>query len=170
VFSEAYRSTIDLSPGYTRGVRRSRPVSLDEFAKLAAFRHALACFLGFSEAAAAAAGLTSRQYQALLALKGYGGSLTIGELADRLRIHHHSAVGLVDRLESLGLVNRTRDPADRRRVRVEPSPKGELKVAQVAAVHRDELLETAATLRALLDPLAASARSGRRRVKSGPAH
>jgi DNA-binding MarR family transcriptional regulator len=149
-------------------VRRRRPVSPNEYARLAAFRHALARFLGFSEAAAAAAGLTSRQYQALLALKGDGGSLTIGDLAERLRIHHHSAVGLVDRLQSLGLVNRTKDPADRRRVRVEPSAKGDLKVAQVAAVHRDELLETAAILRALLDPLAAKGRRQRSNDGAGP--
>ena len=146
-----------------------RPVSPSEYETLAAFRHALARFLGFSEAAAAAAGLTPRQYQALLALKGSGGTLTIGDLAQRLQIHHHSAVGLVDRLEALGLVRRTADADDRRRVHVAPTAKGELRVARVAAVHRDELQQTAATLRALLDRLAASARSVRRNRSSTPA-
>ncbi len=130
---------------------------------MAAFRHALARFLGFSEAAAASAGLTPRQYQALLALKGFGGALTIGDLAERLQIHHHSAVGLVDRLEALGLVQRAGDPDDRRRVRVAPTAKGESRVARLAAVHRDELQQTAVTLRALLGRLTAPARSGRGR-------
>jgi DNA-binding MarR family transcriptional regulator len=142
-------------------VHGRRPVSPSEYQTLAAFRHALAGFLGFSEAAAVAAGLTPRQYQALLALKGGGGMLTIGELAQRLRIHHHSAVGLADRLEALGLVKRTADPDDRRRVHVAPTAKGESRVAQLAAVHRDELQQTAVMLRTLLDRLAPPARSGR---------
>src|SRR5260221_4358553 len=96
-------------------MRGRRPVSPTEYETLAAFRHALARFLGFSEAAAAGAGLTPRQYQALLALKGGGGTLTIGDLAERLQIHHHSAVGLVDRLEALGLGKRTTDHDDQPR-------------------------------------------------------
>lgn len=149
-------------------MRVRRPVSLGEYETLAAFRHALARFLGFSEAAAAGAGLTPRQYQALLALKGYGGTLGIGDLAERLQIHHHSAVGLVDRLERLGLVKRRTDMDDRRRVHVTPTSKGELRVAQLAAVHRDELQETAVTLRALLNRLAAPAQPGRRRHTLAP--
>jgi DNA-binding MarR family transcriptional regulator len=136
-------------------VSRRRPVSQSEYETLAAFRHALARFLGWSEAAAASAGLTPRQYQALLALKGAGGTLTIGSLAERLQIHHHSAVGLADRLEALGLVERAADPDDRRRVHLSPTAKGERRVARLAAVHRDELQQTAATLRALLGRLAA---------------
>jgi DNA-binding MarR family transcriptional regulator len=132
-----------------------RPVSQSEYETLAAFRHALARFLGWSEAAAESAGLTPRQYQALLALKGAGGTLTIGSLAERLQIHHHSAVGLADRLEALGLVGRAADPDDRRRVRLAPTAKGERRVARLAAVHRDELQQTAATLRDLLGRLAA---------------
>jgi DNA-binding MarR family transcriptional regulator len=136
-------------------VSRRRPVSQSEYETLAAFRHALARFLGWSEAAAASAGLTPRQYQALLALKGAGGTLTIGSLAERLQIHHHSAVGLADRLEALGLVERAADSDDRRRVHLSPTSKGERRVARLAAVHRDELQQTAATLRALLGRLAA---------------
>jgi DNA-binding MarR family transcriptional regulator len=133
---------------------RRRPVTPKEYETLAAFRYALARFLGFSEAAAAASGLTPRQYQALLALEGFGGRLTMGDLAERLQIHHHSAVGLVDRLAMLGLARRIADPGDRRRVHVTPTPKGRRRVARLAAVHRDELQQTAATLRALLDRLA----------------
>jgi len=134
---------------------RLRSVSGEEYEALAAFRHALARFLGFSETAAATAGLTPRQYQALLALKGGGGTLTVGELAQRLLLHHHSAVGLVDRLERLGLAKRSADPRDGRRVHVAPTRKGERQVARLAALHRDELRDSAATLGVLLARLAA---------------
>jgi DNA-binding MarR family transcriptional regulator len=151
---------------------RRRPVSAEEYTTLAAFRHALARFLGFSEAAASAAGLTPRQYQALLAMKGAGGSLTIGELAERLQVHHHSAVGLVDRLQAMDLAKRAVDPGDRRRIHVKPTPKGERQVARLAAAHRDELRERAETLRRLLGRLARPARShepeGRPRRRSSP--
>jgi len=133
-----------------------RPVSAKEYETLAEFRYTLARFLGFSEEAAAAAGLTPRQYQALLALKGCGGSLTIGDLAERLQVHHHSAVGLVDRLEALGLVRRRTDARDRRRVHVAPTRLGERRVASLAAVHRDELQQVAEKLRTLLGRLAVS--------------
>jgi DNA-binding MarR family transcriptional regulator len=139
-----------------------RPVSPSEYETLAAFRYALARFLGFSEAAAASAGLTPRQYQALLALKGAGGTLAIGDLAERLQVHHNSAVGLADRLEALGLIERTADPDDRRRVRLTPTAKGERRVGRLAALHRDELEQSAVMLRELLGRLAAPARSGLR--------
>jgi DNA-binding MarR family transcriptional regulator len=96
-------------------------------------------------------------------MKGYGGRLNIGDLAERLQLHHHSAVGLVDRLEALGLARRTGDQKDRRRVHVAPTPKGQRRVARLAAIHRDELRETAATLRALLDRLAAPAQLSRKK-------
>jgi DNA-binding MarR family transcriptional regulator len=140
-----------------------RAVTPKEYETLAAFRYTLARFLGFSEAVAARAGLTPQQYQALLALKGFGGSLTMGELAERLLIHHHSAVGLVDRLEALGLARRTADPKDRRVVHVAPTAKGKRRVARLAAVHRDELQQTAVTLRALLEELSRPAKSGKRK-------
>jgi DNA-binding MarR family transcriptional regulator len=142
-------------------MRSRRPVSAEEYETLAAFRRALARFLGFSEAAAAAAGLTPRQYQALLAMKGDRGTLSIGDLADRLQIHHHSAVGLVDRLEAMGLAQRTVDPGDRRRVHVRPTAKGDRQVARLAAVHRDDLQARAVTLKRLLDRLARRRRPGR---------
>src|SRR5205085_630097 len=83
-------------------------VSQAEFEALADFRQAVREFLRFSETAAAAAGLTPRQHQALLALRGTRGTalLSIGDLAGRLYVRHHSAVGLVDRLAALGLVAR----------------------------------------------------------------
>ncbi len=60
--------------------------------------------------------MTPQQQQALVALKGYLGRdyVTIGELAERLRIRHHGVVGLVDRLEAQSLVARQGAETDRR--------------------------------------------------------
>ena len=57
---------------------------------LAAFRYHLRQFLKCSEDAAQVAGLTSRQHQALLAIKEFPRrqSVTIGELAEQLQIAH----------------------------------------------------------------------------------
>jgi DNA-binding Lrp family transcriptional regulator len=46
--------------------------------------------------------------------------MTAGELAQRTGLSPGAVTGLVDRLESAGHVRRTRDPADRRRVVIEP--------------------------------------------------
>ncbi len=65
-----------------------------DYETLAAFRYALRHFLHFSEEAAGKVGLTPQQHQALLAIKGYPGRdcVTIGELAERLRIAPSSSV------------------------------------------------------------------------------
>ena len=77
-----------------------KPITKSQYENLAAFRFALRKFLRFSEDAAGAAGLTPQQHQALLAIKGFPGRdhVTVGELAERLQIKPHSAVGLIDRL------------------------------------------------------------------------
>ncbi len=79
-----------------------------EYETLAAFRFSLRQFLRFSEEAAKSEGTTPQQYLALLAIKGYPGRewATVGELAERLQVQHHSAVGLVDRLAGEGMVSR----------------------------------------------------------------
>ena len=112
-----------------------------EYEVLAAFRYTLRHFLSFSETAAAEVGLAAQQYQALLAIKGCPGrdALTINELANVLLIKHNSAVGLVDRLESEGLVRRSTAQEDRRKVNVRLTRKGVRVFERLAAVHRDEL-------------------------------
>ena len=121
---------------------RARP-ALDpgEYEMLAAFRYTLRHFLSFSETAAAEVGLAAQQYQALLAIKGCAGrdSVTINELAGLLLIKHNSAVGLVDRLESEGLVKRSIAAEDRRKVNVRLTRKGARVFERLAAAHRDEL-------------------------------
>ena len=112
-----------------------------DYAQLAAFRHALRGFLRFSEAAAAEEGLTSQHYQAMLILRGWpnGEPVSINDLAQQLLIKHNSAVGLVDRLVAGGLVVREPSTVDRRKVELRLSPRGRQVLAELAAMHRDEL-------------------------------
>jgi DNA-binding MarR family transcriptional regulator len=127
-------------------------LSKADFEALAEFRYALRKFLGFSEEAASQHGVTPQQYQALLAIEGYPGRnwVTIGELAEQMRIAHHSAVGLVDRMETMRLVKRTTAKEDRRRVRVTLTAKGRRLLEKLYRVHRQELRSSGAQLAALL--------------------
>jgi DNA-binding MarR family transcriptional regulator len=122
---------------------------------LAHLRYTLRGFLHFSAEAAAAVGLTSQQHQALLAIKGFPGRerVSIGELAERLHVKHHSAVGLVDRLAAGRLVRRTAVRADRRRVEVSLTPRGEALLHRLSAAHLAELRQKAPELRRLLASL-----------------
>lgn len=112
-----------------------------DFRALAEFRRQLRRFLAFSEKAAAAAGLTGQQHQALLAIRGLSerGEMSVGELADILGLRHHSAVELVDRLARLDLAARAVDAADGRRVLVRLTGAGEQKLAGLSAAHMQEL-------------------------------
>lgn len=130
--------------------KASGPLRASDYRLLAEFRFLLRQFLAFSEEAAREAGLAPQQHQALLAIKGYDGPMTIGDLAERLAIRHHSAVGLVDRLVEAQLVIRDDDPADRRRVALSLSRKAETVLAKLTAAHRDELRRLAPMLKTLL--------------------
>ena len=112
-----------------------------DYQALARFRRALRAFLHFSEQAARAAGLTPAQHQLLLAVKGTesGQPPTIGEVADSLKLRHHSAVELVDRAVAAGLVVREADPDDARCQRLVLTAQGDEKLAGLSALHRHEL-------------------------------
>jgi DNA-binding MarR family transcriptional regulator len=134
----------------------TRTLSKSDYETLAEFRYALRKFLGFSEEAATRHGVTPQQYQALLAIEGYPGRnwVTIGELAEQMRVAHHSAVGLVDRMESMQLVKRTAAVDDRRRVRVSLTAKGRKLLEKLYLVHRAELQSSGTRLAALLQKAA----------------
>ncbi|MBP6506771.1 MAG: MarR family transcriptional regulator [Opitutaceae bacterium] len=119
---------------------------------LAALRHALSRFLHFSQAEARAAGLTPRQHQALLALKGFPDrtAASVGELAARLHLRHHSAVGLVDRLVHRQLVRRVPSRQDRRRVDLRLTARGEALIRRLSATHLRELRQLGPELHRLL--------------------
>jgi DNA-binding MarR family transcriptional regulator len=120
---------------------KPRQLVKSEYETLAAFRYALRRFIHFSEKAAQAAGITAQQYQALLAIKGFPARdrVTVGALAERLQLRHHSAVGLVDRLVTEKLVARQSSAEDRRQVLVRLTRRGEAILEQLASVHREQL-------------------------------
>ena len=124
----------------------------EDYETLAEFRYLLRQFGAFSEVSARKTGLTAQQHQALLAIKGFpgGGDVTIGALAERLNLKHHSVVGLVNRLMRRGLIQRRHDEEDRRKVRIELTPKAEALLLELTLVHRDELRRLAPLLHELL--------------------
>jgi DNA-binding MarR family transcriptional regulator len=125
-----------------------------DYAALAQFRRQLRRFLAFSESAAASEGLTGQQHQALLAIRGLSrdGELSVGELAEILLLRHHSAVELANRLVKLGLIERTVDPADARRVLLHLTPTGETKLQALSTAHQKELAAIGPALTQMLLP------------------
>lgn len=118
----------------------------EEFLRLAAFRTQLRQFQAFSERACETEGLTSPQYQALLAMRAHRGDeapFTMRTLSECLLIKHNSAVGLVDRMAQLGLVERTGSPTDRRSVVLVLTAHGGRIIDMLAEQHRAELHRTA---------------------------
>ncbi|MBM4264985.1 MAG: winged helix-turn-helix transcriptional regulator [Deltaproteobacteria bacterium] len=118
------------------------------YQSLAEFRYRIRFFLRFSEQAARAAGLEPQQHQVLLAVKGLPRDLkpTIGVLAERMQLAHHSTVELVDRLEERKLVVRQRDDHDRRQVLVRLTAAGEKILAELSRDHLVELSSVGPTL------------------------
>jgi DNA-binding MarR family transcriptional regulator len=114
-----------------------------DYARLLQFRSALRRFLHWSEEQARAADLTPAQHQLLLAIKGHEGAEgpTIGEAAEYLALRHHSAVGLVDRAERAGLVERKRDPDDHRVIHLRLTAAGEERIRLLSEAHLRELEE-----------------------------
>lgn len=127
-----------------------KPLTDTDYRHLAEFRHLLRQFLAFSEDAARRAGLSPQQHQALLAIKGSGGRLTVGELAARLAIKPNSAVGLADRLVKSELVLRQSNSKDRRRVQLTLTAIASRKLADLSQSHRTELKRLAPMLAPLL--------------------
>ncbi|NVB82587.1 MAG: MarR family transcriptional regulator [Kofleriaceae bacterium] len=93
-------------------------------------------------------GLEPRQHQLLLAVRGLPANLrpTIGTLAERLVVKHHTLTELLDRLEAVGLAQREPDPEDKRVVLVSITPRGRAMLDRLSLAHRAELAKTAPTL------------------------
>ena len=132
--------------------RSSGRLTKGQYETLAAFRFQLRQFLHFSEVAAQNAGLTPRQHQALLAIKGFPNreSITIGELAEQLHIAHHSAVGLVDRSVEQDLLTREQGVEDRRQVYIKLTEHGADVLEQLTGAHRAEIRRLGPRLKSLL--------------------
>jgi DNA-binding MarR family transcriptional regulator len=133
-------------------------ITVADYRALAELRYQLRRFLQFSEQMARSERLEPRQHQLLLAIKGLpeGVGASVGALAERLQIRHHSAVELVDRMEA-----GTGD--DRRRVIVRLTPRGERLLARLSRFHRTELRSIAPALLRALHILVGDGSAARRR-------
>jgi DNA-binding MarR family transcriptional regulator len=120
---------------------RLMSLATTSYRALAGFRYEIRKFLAFSEKAARAAGIEPQQHQMLLAIRGLpeGTRPTIGAVAERLCVQHHTAVALADKLEERGLAQRERDGQDRRVVLLRLTPEGEGVLRSLSALHRDQL-------------------------------
>jgi DNA-binding MarR family transcriptional regulator len=112
--------------------------------------------------------------------------ITVGELAQRLNLSPAAATALVDRLEAVGHVSRTRDSLDRRRVTLRMRdqallvarefflPLGEGMRTAATEFADDELARTTAVVRRLTTAVAAAARAagspGRNARRAGDSH
>jgi DNA-binding MarR family transcriptional regulator len=130
-------------------------ITKTEYELLAEWRYALRQFLHFSEEAARSQGVTPQQHQALLAIRGFPGRdrVTVGELAERLQVRHHSAVGLANRLVAERLVTRTHDEKDRRQVHLSLTPHGEKTLEQLSTAHREQIRRIGPHINSLLRKL-----------------
>jgi DNA-binding MarR family transcriptional regulator len=119
-----------------------------DFERLLEFRVTLRRFQRWSEDQAQAAGLTHVQHQLLVAIKGHPGGEppAVGDLAGYLLLRPHSTVELIDRAELAGLVQRTRDPADGRVVRVRLTLPGDQILQQLTRAHLERLHQLATVL------------------------
>ena len=117
------------------------PLDRERYLGLAHFRYALRRFLAASERISGEAGVTSPQYQAMLAIGVAAAPLTMKDLAEELMLQPHAAVQMVDRLQKLGLVERRASPADGRSVLLALTVQGEARVSTLAAQHLDEMLK-----------------------------
>ena len=143
-------------------------ITNSDYRSLSAFRYEIRKFLAFSELAARSAGIEPQQHQVLLAIRGLPATSrpTIGAVAERLCVQHHTTVALVDKLEGRGLLLRERSSEDRREVLLRLTPAGSAILRKLSALHRKQLRTTApgmvVALQAILGRTTGAARSPRR--------
>ena len=98
------------------------------------------------------------------------GPLPMRALAESLDVSQASATGIVDRMEQRGIVERQRDEADRRVIRVALTDEGRGLIAGLAAERRDHLARILDRLTATeLDGLLLGTRALRRAREQGQA-
>lgn len=126
-----------------------------QYLALAELRYQIRRFLTFSEAAVRTAGLEPQQHQLLLVLKALPRDRrpTIRAVAERLMIHHNSAVELVRRSVERGLLERRTNQEDRREASLHLTPLGERVLRRLSLAHRRELRSAAPSLMTALEAL-----------------
>jgi DNA-binding MarR family transcriptional regulator len=133
----------------------SEPPDQPNFQAMAELRYQIRRFLRFSENAARQAGIEPQQHQLLMAVKGLPTGLkpTIGALAERMQLQHHSTVELIDRLVDRGFLCRLRATDDRRQVLIKLTHNGEEFLQKLALHHLHELQSVGPTFVKVLQSL-----------------
>ena len=128
---------------------------MPNFKAMAELRYQIRKFLRFSENAARQAGIEPQQHQLLLAIRGLpdGASPTIGALAERMQLQHHSTVELIDLLVDRNFVCRLRSTDDRRQVLVKLTHDGEEFLQKLSLHHLEELQSAGPTFVKVLNSL-----------------
>jgi DNA-binding MarR family transcriptional regulator len=126
-----------------------------DFKAMAELRYQIRRFIRFSENAARQASIEPQQHQLLLAIRGLpdGASPTIGVLAERMQLQHHSTVELIDRLVDRNFVCRLRSTDDRRQVLVKLTHDGEEFLKKLSLHHLEELQSAGPTFVKVLNSL-----------------
>ncbi len=129
-----------------------------DYERLAELRYGLRRFLHWSSEQARKAGITPTQHQLLLAIRSSRDprGATVGEVAEVLIIRHHSAVGLIDRAQEAGLIERERDPDTQSVVHLKLTDFGALTLSALSEVHLRELAQLAPTMQTLFAALSES--------------
>ena len=129
----------------------SSQISDQDYERLAQLRGGLRRYLAWAEARAREHDLTPAQYQLALAVRTHADPKgpTLSDLADTLLLRHHSVVGLVDRAQDAGLVQRERDDQLGSRVHVTLTPRGRELLATLSELHLRKLAELAPLMQEL---------------------
>ena len=114
------------------------PLTDRHYTGLLAARTGLAAFIQLSERDARAAGTTHAQHHVLLALRGQtdgAASPTVKDIAAALGVASPSAVELIARMVSAGLLRRYEDADDKRLTRLRLTRLGERLLRQLSETH-----------------------------------
>lgn len=142
------------------------------FKSMAELRYQIRRFLRFSENAARQAGIEPQQHQLLLAVRGLPEGLkpTVGVLAERMQLQHHSTVELIDRLVDRDLLCRLRATDDRRQVLVKLTHDGEELLEKLSRHHLQELQSVGPTFVKVLQTLIENSRSSDPKERDSESH
>lgn len=126
----------------------SSQLSDNDYVLLAGLRAGMRNYLAWAEERAKVAGLTPAQVQLALAVRAHKDPIgpTITQLAAALQLRHHSAVGLIDRAELAGLVQRRKDSANASVVHVVLTDFGAEQLEGIGRQHLSWLAENGAEL------------------------
>ena len=121
----------------------------EEYRVIAAWRSTLREFFTASKNILKHHSVTSMQYQALVAIRTSDDpeGINMNGLASYLGVRHNSAVGLVNRLQAQGLVERLRSDRDRRVAHLRLTEAGEACLRELVHEHSDALMNIRTEIR-----------------------